>query len=124
MSDGIQIVYDGECPFCSRYVAMTHLREAVGPVELIDARSDHPLVGEIKARGIDLNEGMLARYGGEDYFGADCMNLLSVLSNRDTFIGKTLSRAFSNRRIARLAYPFLRAGRNATLAVMGRSRIS
>jgi hypothetical protein len=102
---------------------MTRLREAVGPVELIDARSGHPLVQEIKDSGIDLNEGMLARYGDQDYFGADCMNLLAVLTNRTTFIGKTLSWLFSNREVARRLYPFLRAGRNAVLATMGRSRI-
>lgn len=123
MTDGIQIVYDGECPFCARYVAMTHLREAVGQVELINARSDHPLVLELRDSGIDLNESMVARYGGQDFFGADCMNLLSLLSNRSTFIGKTLSCVFSNRTAARRLYPFLRAGRNTTLALMGRSRI-
>ncbi|WP_299506611.1 DCC1-like thiol-disulfide oxidoreductase family protein [uncultured Roseobacter sp.] len=124
MTQGIQIVYDGDCPFCSQYVTMTRLRQAVGPVELIDARSEHPLVQEVKALNVDLNEGMLARYGGRDYFGADCMNLLALLSNRETVGGRAISWVFSNEKIARALYPLLRTGRNATLRLMGRAKIT
>lgn len=124
MTQGIQIVYDGDCPFCAQYVTMTHLRKAVGSVELIDARSQHALVQEIRAKGIDLNEGMLARYGGRDYFGADCMNLLALLSSRETVGGRAVSWVFSNKRAAHVLYPFLRTGRNAALRLMGRARIT
>lgn len=123
MIEGIQIVYDGECPFCSRYVMMSRLRENVGRVELIDARSAHPLVEEIKSSGIDLNEGMLARYGGKDYFGPDCMTLLSILSSGDTLPNKLVSTAFANEKLAGFLYPFLRFGRNLTLKVLRRSKI-
>jgi len=122
MSTGIKIIYDGECPFCSRYVMMTNLRQSVGDVELINLRSGHPLVREIQATGLDLNEGMLARYGGKDYFGADCMHLLSLLSSRDTMMERTVSRIFSNEKLAHGLYPFLRFGRNLTLKLLGRKK--
>ena len=32
------IVYDGDCPFCSRYVKLVRLREALGSVDLVNAR--------------------------------------------------------------------------------------
>ena len=124
MSTGIQIVYDGDCPFCTQYVRMTHLKQAVGKVELIDARSDHALVNEIKARGVDLNDGMLARYGGKDYFGSDCMNLLALLSNRENVMDRAISWVFAKEPIARSLYPVLKTGRNLTLRLMGRSRIN
>lgn len=120
---GLQIVYDGECPFCSRYVTMARIRDAVGKVELIDARSDHPLVAEVRAKGFDLNQGMLARYQGRDYFGANCMLLMSLLSSRVGWMNRTFSRIFSHPRIVRFVYPILRLGRNTTLRLMGRSRI-
>ena len=123
MNEGVQIVYDGECPFCSRYAMMSRMRDNIGRVELIDARSDHPLVEEIKSSGVDLIDGMLARYGGKDYFGPDCMTLLSVLSSGDTFTNKLLSRVFANEKLAGFLYPFLRLGRNMTLKVLGRSKI-
>lgn len=122
MSD-LQIVYDGECPFCSRYVTMTRLRDSVGIVELINARTDHELVQDIKARGIDLNEGMLARYRGEEYYGADCVHFLSMLSSRSGAVNSMVSFLFRNRGVAKLAYPFLRSGRNLTLRILRRAPI-
>ena len=69
-SETIQIVYDGECPFCSAYVRMFRLRE-LSEVELINAREDHPLVDQIKRQGFDLYEGMVMKIGGEYHFGDD-----------------------------------------------------
>ena len=37
-----RLIYDGACIFCDAYVRLLALREAVGPVELIDARSGDP----------------------------------------------------------------------------------
>ncbi|WP_227272508.1 DCC1-like thiol-disulfide oxidoreductase family protein [Roseobacter weihaiensis] len=117
---GIEIVYDGDCPFCSRYVTMARLRDAVGQVRLVDARSEDPLVTEIKNLGFDLNEGMVARYNGRDYFGADCIHLLSMLSSKSGLLNRLSSTLFSNQHIARLSYPVLRTGRNVTLRLLGR----
>ncbi|MFT5932039.1 MAG: putative DCC family thiol-disulfide oxidoreductase YuxK, partial [Hyphomonas sp.] len=41
---GTFIVYDGDCPFCSEYVKLLRLRDAIGPVSLVNAREDHPAV--------------------------------------------------------------------------------
>ncbi len=102
---------------------MTRLQKAVGSVELIDARSDHILVGEIKRLGYDLNQGMIARYQGIDYFGADCLHLLSLLSSKAGWMNRLTSMAFANERIARKSYPVLRTGRNLVLRLLGRRKI-
>lgn len=123
MSD-LKIVYDGDCPFCSAYTRVTRLRAAVGDVEIIDARSDHPFVRDVKAMGYDLNEGMLAKYQDQLYFGADCMHLLALLSNRSGVLNKTIAVVMKQRQVARFLYPALRFGRNTTLRLMGRQRIT
>jgi len=120
----MQIVYDGECPFCSNYVTMIRLRDAVGEVELVDARSDAPIVVELKDKGFDLNEGMVVRFEGRDYFGADAMNILSMLTSDTGAMNRLVASLFSNKRLARAAYPFLRGGRNLTLRLLGRQRIN
>lgn len=120
----LKIIYDGDCPFCSEYMRVTRLRETVGQVEIIDARSDHPFVAEIKAAGYDLNDGMLAEYQGTRYFGADCMHLLALLSSRSGLANRAVSLVMGQQPIARLLYPLLRFGRNTTLRLMGRTRIS
>ena len=126
MSDrrkGIQIAYDGECPFCTAYVRLLRLREAVGRVELINARDAHPFVEEIVAAGLDPNEGMVAKYEGRLYHGHECVHLLSTLSQSDRMSGGILSGLFGSQRRARLLYPYMRAGRNAVLRILGRARI-
>ena len=71
----IQIVYDGQCPFCSAYVRMFRLHE-LSDVELINAREGHPLVETIAERGLDLDEGMVMKLGEEYYFGEDVVHRL------------------------------------------------
>ena len=40
----IWVVYDGMCPFCTRYVMLYRIRQLAEKVHMIDARSDHPVV--------------------------------------------------------------------------------
>ena len=39
---GADIVYDGQCPFCSTYVRFTRLREAIGPVTICGCKIQRP----------------------------------------------------------------------------------
>lgn len=121
--DGAVVIYDGQCPFCSSYVRLLRLREAVGPVELIDARSSNPEVEFAVRAGFDLDEGMVLKYGGRLYHGAECLNMLSLLSSRSTTMNRILAVAFAKPAVARVAYPVLRAGRNLTLKLLGRDRV-
>ncbi|MGR3541143.1 MAG: DCC1-like thiol-disulfide oxidoreductase family protein [Hasllibacter sp.] len=118
------IVYDGECPFCSRYVAMVRLREAVGPVTLVDARQGGPLVEALQAQGYDLNEGMVLLMNGEVYHGADSVHRMGLLSTDVGAFNKLNAAIFSNPTASRILYPGMRFGRNLTLRLLGRRRIA
>jgi len=118
------IVYDGECPFCSRYVAMLRLKAAFGAVELVDARSDHPAVRRLVEAGIDLDEGMALIQGDRIYHGDDCIHRLALMSTPSTLFNKLNVAIFRSPTASRVLYPFLRAGRNAALALLGRKKIS
>ena len=120
MSDGLKIIYDGDCPFCARYVAMVRLQAAVGPVELIDARSGHPLARELTERGYDLNDGMALVAGEDIYFGEDCIHRLALLSTSSGVFNKLNAAIFRSERLSRGLYPILRTGRNLTLRALGR----
>lgn len=117
----VWVVYDGACPFCSRYVSLVRLRDAVGTVELVDARRGGPLVDEIRAAGLDLNRGMVLKMDGRLYGGADCIHRLALLSTRSDRFNRLTATLFSSPTAARLLYPLLRAGRSAILLLLGRS---
>jgi predicted DCC family thiol-disulfide oxidoreductase YuxK len=121
--DGLVVVYDGECPFCSNYVRVLTLRESAGAVHLVDARGKPTLAARLRSDGYDLNQGMVALYGATIYFGADCVNLLALLSTPSGLFNRINGAVFRSRTLSRLLYPVLRCGRNLTLRLMGRSRI-
>ena len=119
----MKIVYDGECPFCSRYVTMVRLREAVNEVELVNARSDHPAVAKVRDAGFDLNNGMALIEGERIYYGADCIHRMALMSTRSGLFNRANALIFSSPMLSRLLYPIMRAGRNATLRLLGRAPI-
>jgi predicted DCC family thiol-disulfide oxidoreductase YuxK len=117
------VVYDGECPFCSRYVAMVRLRDAVGKVRLLNARDDDPLVDDLKRSGFDLDQGMVLVIGDRRYHGADCVNMLAMLSTPSGAFNRLNAAVFRSRTASRLLYPVLRAGRNLVIRLLGRAKI-
>ena len=117
------VVYDGECPFCTQYVKLVRLREAIGKVKPINAREDHPVVRYVKSKGIDLNQEMALVTKGEVLAGPDVIHRLALLSTGSGFFNGLMSRVFASRGLTRFMYPMMRAGRNATLALLGRKAI-
>lgn len=118
------IIYDGDCIFCKSYTRFVRLRETVGPVELIDARSGHPMVLEYQRQGYDLNEGMLFVYKGQVYHGSDAVHALGGLSSSVSIFNRINRLVFSHRILAKALYPLLKAGRRVTLLLRGKSLIA
>jgi predicted DCC family thiol-disulfide oxidoreductase YuxK len=118
------VVYDGQCPFCSRYVQLVRLRETLGQIKLIDAREGGPQVDEVRKAGLDLDEGMVLKLDGRLYHGADCVHRLALLSTRSSWFNRVNAALFRSKRVSRLLYPALRAGRNAVLRMLGRSKLN
>ena len=119
----VWVVYDGECPFCSRYVLLYQLRERGQRVHLIDARSSDPIVGEIRARNLDLNEGMMVRWREQYHYGAEAMYLLATLAGDGSFFNRVNRLLFARPRLTRALYPALVRGRKLTLRLLGRKQI-
>ena len=116
-------MYDGDCPFCSAYVRHVRLQETV-KLALIDAREGGPLVSEIAASGLDLDEGMVLKIGDQLYHGDQCIHALALLSSPSGAFNRINKIIFRSRWLSRVLYPVLRAGRNLTLRLLGRSKVN
>ena len=103
---------------------MVRLRDSVGPVRLINAREPDPIVAELRRAGYDLDEGMVLKYGGRTYHGADCIMMLAMLSTPVGPFNRINAAIFRSPTASRLLYPLLRTGRRAVLRLLGRTRIA
>lgn len=118
------LVYDGECPFCSAYVRYVRVRESVGRLHLVDARLPHPVADEARTLGLDLDEGMALKLGQRFYHGADCINVLAMLSTGSGPFNRLNAAIFRSPAASRVLYPMLRAGRNLALRLLGRGKLA
>lgn len=115
MPDKSLIIYDGECVFCQNYVRFFRLREAVGPVELLDARSGDPRVEQYWREGFDLDEGMIFVHGGRVFYGAEAVHVLARLSSPSGVFNRLNAAIFASQGVATFLYPALKFGRRLTL---------
>ena len=122
-SDTLQILYDGDCPFCSNFVALYRIKENVGNVELTNVRERPDLVKDVRAMGYEINDGMIAIWQNKHYYGADAVSLMSMLSADKGAFAKLNRAMFTNPKVAGAVYPVLVRGRKLALKLMGRSLI-
>ena len=120
----MKIYYDGECPFCARYVRLLHLQRAAGGVELVNLRDNPRVRHELQAGGHDLDEGMVVETGGRRLGGADAINALALLSTPSDLFNRANRRVLSSPALANLIYPILRSGRWLTLFLLGRAGLA
>jgi predicted DCC family thiol-disulfide oxidoreductase YuxK len=118
------LVYDGDCPFCSRYVTLVRLRKSLGRVELVNAREGGPIVDEVRQAGLDLDDGMVLKLGERYLHGAECIHALALMTGPSDLFNRVNAALFRSPRLARFLYPILRTGRNATLRLLGRERLA
>ncbi len=118
----IRILYDGDCPFCTRYVRLLRLRENLR-VEMVNARENSADRDAATAKGFDLDHGMLVTYGGQDYYADAAITLLSVLATSSGFINRMAAAAFRSPRRAKMIYPVLAFFRRITVLGLGRGLI-
>jgi predicted DCC family thiol-disulfide oxidoreductase YuxK len=123
-SEHALIVYDGDCIFCQNYVQMLRLQDGVGPVDLVNARSDDARVRSLLDQGYDLDEGMIFSYRNRLYHGHDAVQALALLTSPSTAFNRLNASILSRPLAARLLYPWLKRGRRATLWLRGKTSIA
>lgn len=125
MSDDLYFVYDGECPICCLGASMYRLRQSVGALHTVDARTEreHPVMREVSAAGLNLDEGMAIKYRGRLCQGAEALHLMATLGADEGFLNRINNHLFKSERMAKLCYPSMRAARNLALKLKGVGKI-
>ena len=113
------LYYDGECPFCQKYVTLVRVRQSIDKLNVVNARDDESLVQKFKSEGFDLNEGMLLILDGKYYYGPDCVLMLSLLSTQKNLFNRINGWLFGSKSRAKFFYPIMVFGRKIVLSILG-----
>jgi len=124
-SSDVWFAYDGDCPICSRAAQYLRVKESVGRLHLVNARDnrDHPFIQEIKALGLNLDEGMVLKYRDVCYHGEDALHMMALLGSGTGWFNRMNAFLFRSKPIAKISYPVMRAARNILLRAIGVAKI-
>jgi len=120
----ILLVYDKECPACDTYCQIVKIRETVGDLQLIDAREKSEVLEEITQLGLDIDQGMVLKMGGQLYYGSDAMHALALISSRSDLLNLINYWIFKSKSVSSWLYPVLRLFRNLLLKMLGKTKIN
>jgi len=115
----VWLVYDGECLVCRTYCKYIRIREAVGNLQLIDARQPSALMDEITAVGLDIDQGMVLKFKDVIYYGPDAIHMLTLLSTPSGVFNRINYYFFSTKLGAKIFYPLGKAFRAMLLKLLG-----
>jgi predicted DCC family thiol-disulfide oxidoreductase YuxK len=120
----ILLVYDKECPVCDAYCRIVRIRETVGDLKLIDARSKSDIMDEITAKGLDIDQGMVLKMDDRLYYGSDAIHALALVSSRSGIFNRFNYWIFRSKILSAWFYPILRYFRNLLLKILGKTKIN
>ena len=84
----ILLVYDKECPACNNYCQVIRIREDIGDLKIVDARVHSEVLDEITEMGLDIDQGMVLKMGGQIYYGSDAIHTLALISSRSDIFNR------------------------------------
>jgi len=120
----VLVVYDKQCPACDYYCNVVRIKESVGRLVLVDARDGGPIMDEITAKGLDIDQGMVVKVGSELYYGPDAIHVLALMGTNRGFFNRLAYWSFRSKAVSRVLYPILRTCRNLLLKILGKTKIN
>lgn len=121
----IWFVYDGECPICQLGADLFKIKEHIGTLHTVDARSEqeHPVMVEVGNARLNLDYGMVIKYQDRLYQGEDALCLMAKIGTDKDFFNSLNATLFRSKMISKLCYPFMRGARNVALKLKGVGKI-
>jgi hypothetical protein len=116
---GPLLVFDGGCPFCHHFAALSELRGGIPGLQLCDGRRDHGLRRELADRGFPLSRGAIVLEGGRIHHGAEAIQWICARMAPSGPLLALLTPLFADASRARLLYPLLLGARRLALELRG-----
>ena len=117
------LLYDGDCPACRSYLAISRLRQLKPDLAVLDARHEPHLVGELRRRGYEINEGMVLALDGRIFFAAEVTRLIALFGEPNPRGRRLLLWTIGAAPWSLRLYPLLNRGRQFLLKLLGRPLI-
>jgi predicted DCC family thiol-disulfide oxidoreductase YuxK len=118
-SPGPLLVYDGGCPFCLHFAALSELRGGIAGLRIRDGRDDDQLRHWLAERGLRLADGAVLIDGEQLLHGAEAIQWLAARMQPSAMLLRVLAGLMKEPPRARRLYPLLLAARRAALALKG-----
>ena len=122
--EDILLVYDRECPACNAYCQVVRIKESVGDLRIVDARENSEVMNEITAQGLDIDQGMVLKMGGQLYYGADAIHALALIGSRSGILNRLNYWLFKSKKISKILYPLFKVSRNLLLKILRKTKIN
>jgi predicted DCC family thiol-disulfide oxidoreductase YuxK len=123
-SKEILLIYDRECPACNAYCELVRVRESVGDLHIVDARENDAVMNEISAQGLDIDQGMVLKMGGQLYYGSNAIHMLALIGSRSGIFNRFNYWIFKSKTASSILYPFFKFFRLILLKILGKTKIN
>lgn len=117
--ENIELIYDDQCPVCRSYCRNVKLDKDSSHLNLIDARKNSPLMEEVNARGLDIDQGMVLKVGDALFYGSDAMHQVSLRAQNKGWTALVNRIFFRTRGLTHIFYPAGKTVRNFLLRLKG-----
>ena len=74
--------------------------------------------------GLDIDQGMVLKMGGQIYYGADAIHTLALISSKSGIFNRANYWIFKSKSLSAILYPILRTCRNLLLKILRKSKIN
>ena len=115
----VLLVFDGGCPFCAHFAALSALRSGIADLRICDGRADAGLRRALARRGYSLRDGAIVLCGERVLHGAEAIAWLCARMEPSAALLQLLAPLFAAPPRARRLYPLLLQARRLALGWRG-----
>ncbi|MCK9162271.1 MAG: DUF393 domain-containing protein [Arcobacter butzleri] len=117
----IVVFYDKECPFCDAYHDYIKLKSTYD-LKLLNAREELQEITKLKAKGFDINDGVIVIIDSRIYQGSQAIFEINKLLKKENLKDKIGSKLIQTKLFSVVMYPLIKKLRNVVLFILRKDK--